>query len=46
MTLQVNAARVAALPVQEPEHVRLASGAKMPIIGMGTAAIKSADSVK
>lgn len=32
--------------IAEPDFVRLATGAKMPIIGMGTAALKEASSVK
>ncbi len=34
------------LPVQEPRHVRLSTGAQMPILGMGTAAVKSADAIR
>ena len=40
------AAKAASLPVSEPQHVRLPSGALMPIIGMGTAAIKAPEAVK
>lgn len=44
--VQAAAAAAAAAPVNEPDFVRLSNGAKMPILGMGTAALKSADSVK
>ena len=44
----VAAAAAATKPavIQEPRHVRLSNGSVMPIIGMGTAAIKSAEAVR
>ncbi|GAX80958.1 hypothetical protein CEUSTIGMA_g8393.t1 [Chlamydomonas eustigma] len=40
------APEAAAPIVKEPQHVRLSSGASMPIIGLGTAGIKSPEAVK
>ena len=40
------AVKPATVPIMEPHHVRLSNGTKMPLIGMGTAAIKSPESIK
>lgn len=38
------AAKIAAVP--EPDSIRLFNGTRLPMIGLGTAGIKSADSIK
>ncbi len=40
------AAPVAAAPVKQPETLRLASGQTLPLLGLGTAGIRSPDVIR